>query len=99
MLHIREVGHLTKSVCHTQSIDHLKSVLLKDLAKIRNKQFNFDPAVVIVSKLLFNHACNKILETEIKDSSQLGSEIGYFQFLSQVSLDFLKNKTGLGYVD
>ena len=59
-----------------------------------------DPAVVakIVSKLLFNHACNKNLETEIEGSRQLGSEVGYFRFSSQVGLDFLKNKTGLEYV-
>ena len=52
----------------------------------------------ILSKLFFTYACNKNLQTEIEGWRHLGSEIGYFQFSSQVGLDFLKNKTGLGYI-
>ena len=37
---------------------------------------------------------NSGLETEIQGSRQLDSEIGYFQFLSQVRFDFM-NKFGL----
>ena len=38
----------------------------------------------IVSELLFNHACNKNLETKIEGSRQPGFKMGYFQFSSQV---------------
>ena len=33
-----------------------------------------------ISELLFNHACNKNLETAIEVSRQLGSEIGFSNF-------------------
>ena len=52
----------------------------------------------IVSELLFNHACNKNIVNKIQGLRHFGSEIGYFRFFNQVSLDFLKNKTSLGYI-
>ena len=63
------------------------------------KQFQvIQPVASIVSELLFNHACSKNLESEIEGLRQHCSEIGYFQFLSLVGLDFLKNKTGHGFL-